>query len=82
MTPIVLEERAWKGVEPGTEALVERWLVSEGEHVAAGQVVVMTMLIKASLDVAAPAAGIIEKILVPAEASFGPGQPLATLRED
>ena len=82
MTSIVLDDSVWKGIEPDTEALVEKWLVGEGEHVAAGQVVVMTMLIKASLEVAAPAAGVIEKILVPAEASFAPGQILATLRED
>ncbi len=81
MTPIVLADSVWKGVEPGTEAIVEKWLVGEGERVAAGQVVATTMLIKASVDVVAPAQGVIEKILVAAEESFARGQPLATLRE-
>jgi biotin carboxyl carrier protein len=81
MTPIVLPDTAWKGVEPGTEAIVEKWLVDEGERVDAGQVVATTMLIKASLDVVAPVPGIVDKILVAAEESFARGQPLAMIRE-
>ena len=81
MTAIVLDEKAWKGVEPGTEAMVEKWLVGEGETVEAGQLVANAMLIKASLEVHAPARGVIERILVAEEQTFAPGQPLATLRE-
>ena len=81
MTAIVLNEAAWKGIEPDTQGIVEQWLVGEGDRVAAGQVLANAMLIKASLEVVAPAGGVIERILVPAEQSFARGQPLATLRE-
>ncbi len=80
-TTIVLDETAWKGVEPGTEAIVEKWLVAEGDRVDAGQVVANAMLIKASLEVVTPARGVIERILVGEEETFARGQPLATLRE-
>ena len=78
---IVLAEETWKGVEPGTEAVVERWQVREGERVVAGQVLALAMLIKASCEVKAPASGVVDRILVPAEQSFARGQTLATLRE-
>jgi pyruvate/2-oxoglutarate dehydrogenase complex dihydrolipoamide acyltransferase (E2) component len=81
MKAIVLDERSWKGIEPDTEAIVEKWLVCEGDAVEAGQAVASVMLVKASLDVAAPARGVIEKILVAEEGTFARGQPLATLRE-
>lgn len=81
MTDITLPDDVWEGVEPGTEALVEQWLVREGERVAAGQVVATIVLVKTNLDVTAPADGVIERILVAAEQTVRPGQPLATLRE-
>jgi len=78
---VVLAEETWKGMEPGTEAVVDRWLVREGERVVAGQVVALAMLIKASCEVTAPASGVVDRILVQAEQSFARGQPLATLSE-
>jgi pyruvate/2-oxoglutarate dehydrogenase complex dihydrolipoamide acyltransferase (E2) component len=80
LTGVVLDDAAWKDVEPGTEALVDQWLVKPGDSVAAGQAVVRVVLVKATLEVAAPAAGVVEKILVPAEQTFGRGAVLATLR--
>jgi pyruvate/2-oxoglutarate dehydrogenase complex dihydrolipoamide acyltransferase (E2) component len=80
-TAIVLDEKAWKGIEPGTEAIIEKWLVGEGDRVDAGQVVANAMLIKASLEVLAPAPGVIERILVSEEQTFARGQPLAVLRQ-
>ncbi len=81
MTDIVLDEELWKDVEPGTEALMDRWLVKEGDKVQAGQTVAQVVLVKTTVDVPAPAAGIVEKILIPAEQTFGRGRPLATMRE-
>lgn len=66
-------------VEPGTEALVEDWLVKEGESVSAGQPVASVVVVKTSHEVLAPAGGVIGKILVAAEETFKPGQALATL---
>jgi pyruvate/2-oxoglutarate dehydrogenase complex dihydrolipoamide acyltransferase (E2) component len=81
MTEVKLADEAWQGVEAGTEALLNGWLVGEGERVAAGQALADVVLVKASLEVTAPAAGVIEKILVPKEATFARGQALAVLRE-
>ncbi|MGP1693624.1 MAG: lipoyl domain-containing protein [Giesbergeria sp.] len=80
MTAIVLNAEAWQDVEPGTEALVEDWLVKEGDHVSAGQPVVSVVVVKANHEVLAPMDGVIGKILVAAEETFKPGQALATLQ--
>ncbi|PVY57067.1 MULTISPECIES: lipoyl domain-containing protein [unclassified Simplicispira] len=80
MTAIVLNADAWQDVEPGTEALVEDWLVKEGDHVSAGQPVVSVVVVKANHEVLAPMDGVIGKILVAAEETFKPGQALATLQ--
>lgn len=76
---IVLPSEAWAEVEPGTEALVEEWLVAEGASVSAGQPLASVVVVKANHEVLAPAAGVITKILVEAEATFAPGQALALL---
>ena len=81
MTDIALADEAWQGVDAGTEALMDQWLVREGDRVAAGQVVANAVLIKANVEVTAPADGIVERILVPAQHTFARGQPLAVLRE-
>ena len=81
MTDIVLADDAWEGVDPGTEALLSEWLVREGDRVGVGQVVVRVVLVKASLDIAAPAAGVVERILVREEETFARGKVLAVLRE-
>jgi pyruvate/2-oxoglutarate dehydrogenase complex dihydrolipoamide acyltransferase (E2) component len=80
MTDIVLGDEIWKDVEPGTEALMDRWLVKEGDKVQAGQTVAQIVLVKTTVDVPAPVAGVVEKILVPAERTFARGRPLATMR--
>lgn len=81
MIEVTLLDDAWEGVEPGTEALLDRWLVREGDRVEVGQVVARVVLVKANLDITSPAKGVIERILVPAEQTFAKGRPLATLRE-
>jgi len=81
VTDIALADSAWEGVDPGTEALVDDWLVREGDRVDGGQVIARVVLVKATIDLTAPAAGAIERILVPAGETFARGMPLATLRE-
>lgn len=80
MSDIILSMEAWQDVEPGTEALVEDWLVKEGDSVTAGQPVASVVVVKATHEVLAPANGVIGKILVAAEETFKPGQSLATLQ--
>ncbi len=75
----VLPEGAWEGVEAGVQALADQWLVQEGAVVQAGQALVRVVLVKSSIEVEAPAAGRLEKILVPAGENCSRGQPLARI---
>ena len=79
MLAIRLGDEMWKDVEPGTEALLDKWLVQEGDTVNAGQPVANVVLVKTALEVSAPASGRIARILVAAEQTFGPGRDLALL---
>ena len=81
MIDIALANEAWEGVDAGTEALVDAWLGREGERVVAGQPLVKVVLVKTSYEVSAPANGIVERVLVPAEQTFARGRSLGTLRE-
>lgn len=80
MIDVVLDAAAWKDVDPGTEALLDKWLVGPGDAVRAGQPLASVVLVKATLEVAAPADGTLAEILVPESDTFGPGAPLARLR--
>ncbi|MDO9113493.1 MAG: lipoyl domain-containing protein [Polaromonas sp.] len=77
---ITLKDEAWEGVDAQVQALVDQWLVPEGAQVQAGQAVARVILVKSSMDIAAPAAGLVERILVPTGETFGRGQPLAVLK--
>lgn len=81
MIEVVLAAEAWKDVEPGTEALVDAWLVQEGERVAKDQALANVVVVKTNHEIVAPADGVLEKILVPAEESFPQGAVLGILRE-
>lgn len=76
---VTLPQEAWTGVDAGTEALLDKWLVKVGDPVSAGQPVANVVLVKTSHEIVAPAAGVVEQILVEAEATFGPGQALARI---
>jgi len=78
---ITLAADAWKDVDPGTEALLDKWLVGEGDAVRAGQPIANVVLIKANQEIVAPVDGRIEKILVKSEETFAQGKPIALLKE-
>ncbi len=81
MIPITLDDAYWTDVEEGTEALVDHWLVAQGDAVRAGDPVAAIVLVKASIEVPAPADGVLERILVAAGATFARGAPIGMLRE-
>ena len=81
MIDIVLADEAWQGVDAATEALVDQWLAHEGDRVAAGQPLVKVVLVKTNIEIPAPANGVLERILVPAEQTFARGRRLGALRE-
>jgi len=79
MTDVILSDDAWVDVEPGTEALVEEWLVAEGARVSAGQPIASVVVVKTNHELLAPADGTISKILVAAEDTFPKGAVLAQM---
>lgn len=81
MIDITLGADAWKDIDPGIEALVDKWLVAEGDAVSAGQTLAHVVLVKTTMDIVAPTKGLIEKILVQAGETFAQGKPIARLRE-
>jgi pyruvate/2-oxoglutarate dehydrogenase complex dihydrolipoamide acyltransferase (E2) component len=74
-----LDAQVWQGVDGDTEALLESWLIPEGGAVAAGDRIAVAVLIKTTLDVIAPATGVLRQILVPKDATFGRDQDLAII---
>ena len=76
---ICLPDSAWEDVEPGTEALLEQWLVKPGEAVAAGQSLAIVVMVKTSIEVCAAADGVLERILIEADGTVARGQVLGTL---
>jgi pyruvate/2-oxoglutarate dehydrogenase complex dihydrolipoamide acyltransferase (E2) component len=78
---ITLAAEVWKDLDPGTEALMDKWLVSEGDTVRAGQPIANVVLVKTNQEIVAPADGRIEKILVRSEETFAQGKAIALLKE-
>lgn len=79
MIEVTLGGEAWKDIDPATEALLDKWLVAAGDTVRAGQPLAQVVLVKANLEVAAPVAGRIARILVLAGETFAQGKPIAML---
>jgi pyruvate/2-oxoglutarate dehydrogenase complex dihydrolipoamide acyltransferase (E2) component len=77
MTDVVLDPALWESVEAGSEAFVEQWLVTEGDHVHAGQTLARANLIHTLVDVPSLHAGVLEEIIVPTGERFAPGTVLA-----
>jgi len=65
--------------ESVVEGTVSRWLVKEGDRVAVDQPLVEITTDKVDAEIPSPAAGVIEKILVPEGATIAVGERLATI---
>ena len=68
--------------QEGTEATVTRWLVAEGDHVAAHDPVVEIETDKVVVEVAAPEAGRISEIKIQQDEAANPGDVLCTLNTE
>lgn len=82
MSKIILLDAAWDGVASGVEALLDSWAVDVGIPVLKGQTLATVVLVKASIDIEAPAAGHLRAIHVKAEESFVAGKVLADFQPD
>ena len=81
MIELKLPDVAWIGAQDGVEALLDKWLVTEGAPVVKGQVLAAVMLVKAAIDIEAPEDGSIQAILVKDGESFAPGKVLANFQK-
>ena len=78
MAAKVVMPQAGQDLETG---LVKRWLKSEGDTVEKGEPIVQIETEKISLDVEAPAAGVLLRILVPDETEAAILSTLAVIGE-
>ena len=74
MTDIVIAESLW---DEG-EAAISAWLYGDGDRVAAGAIVAELMVEKSTMEVIAPASGIL-RILAAAEEPVAKGQIVARI---
>jgi pyruvate/2-oxoglutarate dehydrogenase complex dihydrolipoamide acyltransferase (E2) component len=79
MVEITMPEDAWTDVEPGTEALLDEWLVAVGDRVEVGQVIGHAVIVKATVELVAPAAGVVASLDVAAEQNFPRGAVLGRI---
>lgn len=79
MVDVILDPLRWEAVAAGDEALLENWLVEEGDQVDAGQLLAKASLEREQIDVSAPHAGVVEQIAVSAGERFARGYILARL---
>lgn len=79
MIALSLPLELWADASDDTEALLDAWRVGVGDTVRAGQTLANAVIVKTSVELVAPADGVIEAILVPAGETFARGASLAQL---
>ena len=79
MIGLVIPLELWEDASEDTEALLEDWLVAVGDRVVTGQPLATAVIVKTSVELVAPADGVIEAILVSAGETFARGANLAML---
>jgi pyruvate dehydrogenase E2 component (dihydrolipoamide acetyltransferase) len=79
MTDIILDPVLAEAVRAGPDAFIAQWLVSEGDHVHAGQPLARVDLLHTLVDVPSPHAGMVEEILVATGEKFDRKAVLARL---
>ena len=77
MGNVILDPERWESVEAGDDALIERWLVAEGDPVKTGQVLAWATLVHENVAIETLHGGVLEQIVVAAGERFGRGDVLA-----
>jgi len=77
MNDVTLDPHLWLSLEAGDLARLERWMVSEGDLVHAGDLLAQARLVQQPVDITAPHTGVLESILVPAGERFSRAMVLA-----
>jgi pyruvate/2-oxoglutarate dehydrogenase complex dihydrolipoamide acyltransferase (E2) component len=79
MSNVIFDPERWESVEAGSEAVIDRWLVTEGDYVLAEQPLALATLVHQDVTVEAPRDGVLEQIVLAAGERFGRGTVLARL---
>jgi pyruvate dehydrogenase E2 component (dihydrolipoamide acetyltransferase) len=81
MSDVILDPLSCESIEGGEDAVLDGWLVSEGDRVHAGQVLGRATLLRQPVVLHAPHDGVIDQILIGAGERFAPGHVLARVVE-
>jgi pyruvate dehydrogenase E2 component (dihydrolipoamide acetyltransferase) len=81
VSDVTLDPLRCESIEGGEDAVLDGWLVSEGDHVRAGQVLGRATLLRQPVELHAPHDGVVEQILVGTGERFVPGHVLARVIE-
>jgi pyruvate dehydrogenase E2 component (dihydrolipoamide acetyltransferase) len=81
VSDVILDPLSCESIQGGEDAVLDGWLVCEGDHVRAGQVLARATLLHQPVELHAPHDGVIEQIVVGAGERFVPGHVLARVVE-
>ena len=82
MVDVILDPQRWETADASDEALLESWLVDEGDQVNAGPGAVQGIAgASRGSKWRRPSAGVVEQIAVSAGERFGPGYILVRLAD-
>ena len=77
--PVHAPDEAWEEAKEGTEALLDAWLLDEGEYVIEGQPIATIVVVKTTFEVVAPVSGRLAEVRVETGGTFRAGEPIAVI---
>ena len=81
MIEVVISQDEWP-TEQQADGMVVDWTATVGETVEQGQVIVEIVIVKTTMEVPAPATGVLREICVSKGKLFKPGTVLARIEEE
>ena len=81
MIELVISRDEWP-TEQQADGMVVDWTATVGETVEQGQVIVEIVIVKTTMEVPAPATGVLREICVSKGKLFKPGTVLARIEEE
>ena len=81
MIELVISQDEWP-TEQQADGMVVQWTVAAGDTVKQGQVILEIVIVKTTMEVSAPANGVLREICVTKGKLFKPGTVLARIKEE
>ena len=81
MIELVISQDEWP-TEQQADGMVVDWTATVGETVEQGQVILEIVIVKTTMEVPAPATGVLREIFVSKGKLFKPGTVLARIEEE